>query len=121
MDTFLRGHPLPKELAHLEYHIRELPVRAFLEFLIDASLANMALDDICASLKAAAEFYKTDNHRCAACLSWSNDVCGFTILFDDEAVMITVCERCKRKVERKQATPAMERNLRSYIREGLRK
>ena len=119
MGAFLRSNPLPKELAHLEDHIRKLPVRTFLEFLISASLENMAVKDICTCIKSAAEFYSTDNHRCASCLNWSEEIYGVTILFDDKAVMLTVCGRCKCKVESGRDTPAMRRNIQSYVREGI--
>lgn len=114
MDEFLRRNPLPKRLRHLEPSIRKLSVDIFLRVVINGVAIGCTSDEIDEGVRLAAEFAEQKEHRCAACLRWSDEYHALATAGAGGYRFFAVCVRCQERIEQGTATRQMQRNLLSY-------
>lgn len=116
MKAFLGRHPLPKPLKPFRAAIEKFPdFPTVAQIIIDLVTAGLTDAEIGQALEQIAEQIQPGAHRCAACLSWTEE--GVTGAFIHSGIThaLTFCPQCTALASTGRHTEAMTRNLIAYI------
>jgi hypothetical protein len=115
-DGTLTADRLPAVLQHLTEYITQLPA-ALISSLAASALAHGFEDELFEQgLKDAITFQNQPAHRCGYCFRWCDAPYLILILVTDRGfVFASCCDRCEKRMDRKQVTAEMWRNLTSLV------